>query len=455
MNEALRCDRISFMHRGQVLAVGSPQALQEQRQAQTLEEAFIAFLEEQQPEAKTETEATDQPPQTTAENPSPVAIKKAVNTGLAYWFYTVWTFALRETKELLRDPIRLLFSMIGPIVLLLVASWGLSFDANRINFAVLDQDRSPESRELLERLSGSAYFHEVAQLTDRSQMAAVLSGEKSRLVIEIPPDFGRNLLQQRQPEVAFYIDGSMPFTGENAVTYAATIVRQYTRDLYQKAGINLQPDYDLQIRTMYNQAFKSVNAISPGIIMLVMMMIPCIMTALGVVREREVGTIINLYGSPASVTQYLLGKQVPYVVLALLSYLTLVAITVFFLGVPVKGSFAGLFIGTVLYVLAATGFGLLVSTFVTTQIAAIFITALTTVIPALIFSGLLFPMNTISGLGYFVGRAFPTSWYQGISLGGFTKGLDMASFIPLYGILMLFFIGYMLLAVRLLKKQET
>ncbi|PIE36391.1 MAG: multidrug ABC transporter ATP-binding protein, partial [Gammaproteobacteria bacterium] len=279
MNEALRCDRISFMHRGQVLAVGTPQALQQQRQAATLEEAFIAFLTEQQEqpqqsykkqskqqikaESKTAIEA-----QTPAAPPPPSTNdvgrrNKVPKFGLSYWFYTVWTFALREGKELLRDPIRLLFSILGPIILLLVDSWGLSFDANRINFAVLDQDRSYESRELIEHFAGSAYFKQVAQLSERSQLTDYLSGEKSRLILEIPSGFGRHLLQQQRPEVAFYIDGSMPFTGENAVTYTTTVIRQYTQDFYKKRGINLQPPYDLQVRMMYNQAFKSVNAISP------------------------------------------------------------------------------------------------------------------------------------------------------------------------------------------------
>ncbi len=461
MNEALRCDRISFMHRGQVLAVGTPAELQKQRQTETLEEAFIAFLTEQQeqPQKQSDSESKTptgvQTPAIASQNTNSTDKRsQSPNLGFWYWFHTIWTFALRESKELLRDPIRLLFSIFGPIILLLVDSWGLSFDANRINFAVLDQDHSYESREFIEHFSGSPYFKQVAQLNDRNQLMNYLSGEKSRLIIEIPAGFGRRLWLQQKPELAFYIDGSMPFTGENAVIYTTSVIRQYTQNFYQKMGINLQPPYDLQVRMMYNQAFKSVNAISPGLIMLIMMMIPCMMTALGVVREREMGTITNLYGSPASVTQYLLGKQLPYVILALFSYLTLVAITVYFLGVPIKGSFIGLLLGTLLYVLASTAFGLLISTFVKTQIAAIFITALTSVIPALIFSGLLFPMSTITGLGYLVGRAFPTSWYQSMSLGGFTKGLELSSFLPLYGVLALFFIGYMLLATQLLKKQE-
>lgn len=447
MNEALRCDRISLMHRGQVLAIGTPQELQAQKNADTLEQAFIAFLETQE----NNHEAQQAIPVAPAETQNS---ENVLHSGIFYWFYSIWTFTLREAKELLRDPIRLLFAIFGPIILLVVGSYGLSFDSKPITFAVLDQDQSHESRNLIEQFTGSPYLQLLATPSDRHQVGELLTSGQVRLALEIPPNFGRDLLHNRRPELGFYIDGSMPFTGETAVIYTEGMLQRYTQNLYQHIGYDISSPYDLHVRMMYNQSSRSVNAISPGLIMMVMMMIPCMMTALGIVREREIGTIVNLYGSPASVTQYLLGKQLPYIGLAMLSYLILVLITVFYFGVAVKGSFIGLFIGTFLYVLATTAFGLFVSSFVTSQLAAIFICALASMIPGMIFSGLLFPMESSSALGAFVGRVFPTSWYLGISLGGFTKGLGTMQFLPLYGILIGFALGYLFLATRFLKKQE-
>ena len=364
------------------------------------------------------------------------------------------TFALREGKELLRDRIRLLFVIFGPIILLLAGSWGISFDVGKLKFAVLDQDKTYESRALVEQFSASDYFQQVADLNSRAATNQMLSSGQARLAIEIPPNFGQRLLQGKKPEVAFYVDGSMPFTGENIVGYSQGIVAQYVTDFYRRQGINIPSAAEIEVRFVYNQTFKSVNAISPGLIMLTLMMIPSMMTALGVVREKEIGSITNLYASPASVRQYLLGKQIPYVVLALISYTILIFLTIVVVGVPLKGSFWAMTLGATGLILASTAFGLLISTFVQSQVAAIFATAIISMVPALNFSGLLYPMSTLSGAGYWIGWGFPTSWYNLISLGAFTKGLGFSDFLPLYAMLVLFFVLYLTIAGSLLKKQE-
>ncbi|HDR1025415.1 ribosome-associated ATPase/putative transporter RbbA [Pasteurella multocida] len=450
MNEALRCDRISLMHRGKVLAVGTPESLCQQRQTDNLEEAFIAFLADYP-----ETEV----PATASQAPSSVVAPShnqdmTHSSSLWLWFNSIWTFARRESKEILRDHIRLIFIILGPIILLFAGSWGLSFDTNSQNFAVLDQDQSAESRQLIEAFEQSAYFNAIAPLNVRSDLATLLKTGQARLLIEIPHHFGRDLLQQRQPEIAFYIDGSMPFTGENIVSYIQQILRQYQTQLYQQQGIDLPQLAQLEVRFMYNQTFRSVNAISPGLIMVTLMLIPSMMTALAVVREKEIGSITNLYGSPASVLQYVLGKQLPYVFLALTSYFLLVAMTVWIIGVDITGSFWAMTLGALCLILSATAFGLLVSAFVKSQVAAIFATAIISIVPTINFSGLLYPRSTITGLGYWMGVSFPTSWYHLISLGAFTKGLGMKSFLHLYLILLLFFAVYLGLTCFLLKKQE-
>ncbi|MDH2999451.1 multidrug ABC transporter ATP-binding protein [Chelonobacter oris] len=460
MNEAQRCDRISFMDRGKVLGVGTPEALRQQKNADTLEEAFILFLEEQQSEGEQSHTTDDSSAQQRRDNSSksetpPDSVDDLhLSFGIRYWFNIIFTFALREGKELLRDRIRLLFAVFGPVILLLAGSWGISFDVSNLKFVVWDQDKSYQSRQLIEQFSASDYFELLEQAPDRERVSALLKSGQARLAIEIPPNFGRDLLQQRKPPVALYVDGSMPFTGENIVGYSQGITMQYMQDFYRQQGVGLQTAANLEVRFMYNQAFKSVNAISPGLIMLTLMMIPGMMTALGVVREKEIGSITNLYASPASVSQYLLGKQLPYVALSMLSYLVLIFLTVVVVGVPLKGSFWAMTLGAFGLVLASTAFGLLISAFVQSQVAAIFGSAIISMVPAVSFSGFLYPMSTLVGAGYWIGWSFPTSWYNLISLGAFTKGLGFAGFIHLYGILLLFFVIYLSVAALLLKKQE-
>ena len=536
MNEAERCDRISLMHRGRVLAVGTPAELVQRQQAASLEESFIRFLEQDearesgQPES-VETVAADkgqkQPentetgtasnlsgslkpsdggrqPENAAEDVSgclngsqnadqkqPENLARAVeavaeqrqpetpkpNTannlsgslksakgskqpekprprGLRYWLAMVLTFALREGRELAGDRIRLMFALLGPLIYLFAGSLGISYDTDQLDFAVLDQDQSRYSRELVREFEGSAYFRRAADLSRREDIAAELTATRVELVIEIPPHFGRDLLAQRRPQVAFYIDGAMPQLGVFLGGFGVGIAAGYALSLYRTYGI--QPaGADLDMRFIYNPTFKSINALAPGFLMLALVMIPAMMTALGVVREKEIGSIMNLYSSPASSLQYLLGKQLPYVALSMGAYVMLVAVIVLVLDVPVKGSLAALTAGALCFVLATTAFGLLVSAFVRSQVAAIFAAAILAMIPAMNFSGMIYPFSTLSGSGYWIGRGFPASWFQMVGLGVITKGLLWRDVYPIFGVLLAFFLGYLLLAALLLKKQES
>ena len=537
MNEAERCDRISLMHRGRVLAVGTPAELVQRQQAASLEESFIRFLEQDearesgQPES-VETVAADkgqkQPentetgtasnlsgslkpsdggrqPENAAEDVSgclngsqnadqkqPENLARAVeavaeqrqpetlkpNTannlsgslksakgskqpekprprGLRYWLAMVLTFALREGRELAGDRIRLMFALLGPLIYLFAGSLGISYDTDQLDFAVLDQDQSRYSRELVREFEGSAYFRRGADLSRRDEISGALVAGRAQLVIEIPPHFGRDLLAQRRPQVAFYIDGAMPQQGENIAGYAQGIAAGYALSLYRAYGVQAAGAADLDMRFIYNPTFKSINALTPGFLMLALVMIPAMMTALGVVREKEIGSIMNLYSSPASSLQYLLGKQLPYVLLTMVAYAVLMLVVVQVLGVPVKGSWAALTVGALCFVLSSTAFGLLVSTFVRSQVAAIFAAAILTMIPAMNFSGMIYPFSTLSGSGYWIGRGFPASWFQMVGLGVITKGLLWRDVYPIFGVLLAFFLGYLLLAALLLKKQES
>jgi ribosome-dependent ATPase len=178
------------------------------------------------------------------------------------------------------------------------------------------------------------------------------------------------------------------------------------------------------------------------------------MTAVGVVREKEMGSITNLYATPVTGLEFLLGKQLPYAVLAFTSFASLLFLGVFLFQVPVKGSLAALTVGAALYVSASTGFGLLLSTFVKTQVAAIFAAGILTTLPAIQFSGFLTPVSSLSGSARIMGQVFPSTYFQQISIGAFTKALgfaDLAVNLVALGILVA---GYLLVALALLKTQE-
>ena len=449
MNEAARCDRISFMHRGKVLGVGTPEELRIGKNAATLEEAFIRYLEEQadeitQPQLQKNMQKNEQNEPLVSHSPA---------LGFFAWFAMVWTFALRESKELLRDNIRLLFAIGGPAVMLLAMASSISFDINPLKFTVLDHDNSSESRRLVEYFRGSPYFIEQSEIHSTAEIDRVLKSAEVKLVLEIPAEFGRSILKGQITPIGIFIDGAFPSTAENLKSSANGVLAQYVRENFPTMA-NSMTSLLIEPRFMYNQDFKSIFAITPGVIMLAMMMVPSMMTALGIVREKEIGSIMNLYGSPASKLQFLLGKQLPYIVLAFLSYLVLIFIAVVIFGVPIKGSVWAMFFGALLVVTASTGFGLVVSSFVKSQVAALFATAILIMVPTMNFSGMMYPTATLPTPTYVIAHLFPGAWFQLISLGGFTKGLGFYDFVASYGALIIIYSVYLILASLSLKKQE-
>jgi ribosome-dependent ATPase len=451
MNEAELCDRISLMHAGRVLAVGMPAALAAKRGGGSLEEAFIAYLL-----------AADGAP---ADPVTAVAPAKAVpppgarpspaRSQLAASFGRILAFARRETIELLRDPVRLAFGLLGPLFLMITLGFGISFDVERIAFTVLDRDRSVESATLTQAFESSRYFRAAEPLGGDREAEARLSAGRLRLAIDIPPGFGRDLRQGRAPEVGIFIDGAETFVAETARGYASGVIDTFLRRLARQEGSPLpEPIIDVMPRFRYNQSLRSVVAIAPGVIMMLLAMIPAMMTALSVVREREIGSIINLSVSPASVGEFLLGKQIPYLFLGCVSAMMLVTLMVGQFGVPIQGSLSAFALGALLYVFAMTAFGLLISAFVRSQVAAIFASAIITTTIALNFSGYLYPLSALTDSGRMMANAFPAAWFQMISLGTVTKGLGFSSFTLPYLMLCAFGLLFLAAAGLLLRKQE-
>ena len=566
MNEAARCDRISFMHKGRVLAVGTPAELAARQNAPDLEEAFVQYLIEaeggeggeggerssRQEAAHSESDQREfrqntdgvLPMNNKAELSEPTVgyVAQATHAEVAsddrhselsddlqgkdtgssetqngvrepsshtlpeeiptvgysaqathaevasdnghsqfsddpekhhprpsetpsatpdtqtfkYRFSMIWTFARREAKELLRDKIRLFFAVFGPLIIMASVSWGISFDVRNLKFAVYDRDQTAASRELVEYFDGSRYFLQQPPIQSEAEIDTVLKSSGAILVIDIPSGFGRDLARGLKPEVGFYVDGSMPFNATNIRGYIGSLITAYTKDRIADSGlpVSLKAPAGIEPRFMYNQDFDSINAIAPGVMMLVLMMIPAMMSAVGVVREREIGSIANFYASPAAVAQYLIGKQLPYIAVGMVNFAAMMLMIIYLFGVPLKGSFIGLAIGTLLMVSATSALGLLISCFVRSQLAAIFATAIITMIPAQTYSGFIYPLSTMEGGALVIGKTFPSSWYYTVSVGSFTKGLHTANLLHEYAAIAAFAATSLILACVLLKKQE-
>ena len=453
MNEAMRCDRISLMHAGQVLASGTPAALVDQRGADTLEEAFIDYLQEATGQNNTGSEPVVAEPLKSSSTKTGVTRK---SPALGFSPRRLFAYSLRESMELLRDPIRLAVALLGTAFLMLVFGFGITFDVEDLTYAVLDRDQTPESRSYLEGLAGSRYFLERPALTTHREMDHRLKSGDITLAIEIPPGFGKDLLQGRAPEVAAWIDGSMPFAAETTRGYLEGLHRHYLAELSRRNS-GEDPVFlsaEIEPRYRYNQDFKSIFAMVPTVIALMLVFIPAILMALGVVREKELGSITNLYVTPVTRLEFLFGKQLPYIALGMINFFLMCALAIFLFGVPVSGSFLALSFGALLYVTATTGLGLFISSFTKTQIAALFGTAIATTVPAVMFSGMMQPVSSLDGSAALIGQSFPAGYFMTISVGTFTKALGFMDLYRDFLALALFIPVLTILSMLLLNKQE-
>ncbi|HEY0834601.1 MAG TPA: ABC transporter permease, partial [Azospirillum sp.] len=446
MNEAARCDRVAFMNAGRVIAVGPPDELRRQQNAATLDDAFIGTMrqsaadaEDAVPDAAPAAAPTERPPE-----------KRR-----AFSPRRLLAYAWREALELRRDAVRLTVALLGTVLLMLVFGYGITMDVEDLTFAVLDRDQTPESRAYVEQFSGSPYFLERPPIADEAELGRRMQENDVTLAIEIPPGFGRDLRRGRAPEIAVRIDGAMPFRAETIQGYVAGLHQRFIADRALEAGTALPPPAaTVEARYRYNQAFRSLDAMVPATIGLLLVFIPAILAALGVVREKELGSITNLYVTPVTRLEFLLGKQIPYVALASFNLVLMVLMAVTLFGVPIKGSVAGLLLGGFVYVCATTALGLLISTFTRTQTAAIFGTAIATTMPAVQFSGMLQPVSTLDGPARVIGALFPTTHFLKVSLGAFTKGLGFADLLPFIGATALFVPALVVLSLIFLDKQE-
>jgi ribosome-dependent ATPase len=453
MNEAERCDRMSMMHAGKVLDSDVPAKLVEKRGAKTLEEAFIGYLIEAEggtvaPAGPTEAANTAiQTPATHTEHIGHNAEGFSLRRMLSY----LW----REALELQRDPVRATLALGGSLLLMFVIGFGITMDVEDLSYAVLDRDQTTLSQSYTLNLAGSRYFTEHPPIVDYEDLDRRMRSGELSLAIEIPAGFARDVLRGQNVQIGAWLDGAMPQRAETVQGYVQGMHQHWLLvQASERGGASAAGNASVETRFRYNPDVKSLPAMVPAVIPLLLLMLPAMLTALAVVREKETGSITNLYVTPVTRIEFLLGKQLPYVGLAMMNFLlmSLLAVTIF--GVPVKGSFLTLALAALIFSFAATGMGLLASAVTRSQIAAMFFAMIGTLIPATQFAGLIDPVSSLEGSSKFIGEIYPATHMISISRGVFSKALGLPDLTwPLWS--MLLSVPVILgVAVLLLKKQE-
>ena len=451
MNEAERCDRISMMHAGKVLDSDAPDHLVAKRGSATLEEAFISYLVEaggQDAEEDAGAALGDMP----GEEGTPAA---AARPHRAFSPRRMYSYLWREVLELQRDPVRATLALAGSVVLLIVIGFGISLDVNDIRFAVLDRDQTSISRNYELEVASSPYFIQEPPITDYDDMDRRLRNGELALAIEIPPGFGRDLLRGRPQPIGAWFDGAMPMRAETVRGYIQGLHQRWLSEQMRQAGMTgTAPSATIENRYRYNPDVRSLPAMVPSVIPLLLLVLPAMLAAVAVVREKETGSIINFYVTPVTRTEFLLGKQLPYVAIAMINFLIMTVMSLVVFGVPVTGNFLALATGALLFSFVATGMGLLASAVTRSQIAALFLAMIGTLIPTLTYGGMIDPVTSLQGAARVFGEIYPSAYMITISRGVFNKALG---FRELWGSLWPLLVAWPVItaaAILSLRKQE-
>jgi len=341
----------------------------------------------------------------------------------------------KEMREVLRDPIYLSLAIAVPLVVTILLGLGFVLDVKNLPVAFYDQDRSSLSREYMYSFTNSEYFHLVGLATDPAQFERMLQSAEVRAVVVIPPDFSRQLNGGRKVSVQVLVDGSFASRAMVVTGYIAAIDAQFNArilsDYLAQRGYvttNFMP-VSTDYRVWYNPSLESKNSIVPGLMVINLMFYPSLLASLVVVREKERGTILNLYCSPAKRVEVIVGKAVPYIAVAFVDYFLMFLLSIGVFHVRFVGNFLVLTLAALLYISCCIGLGLVISVFCKTQVAAMLVTFVALMTPSILFSGMMTPIASMDRSAQVVSRFIPASYFMGMARGVFLKGLGFSYYL--------------------------
>jgi len=372
------------------------------------------------------------------------------------------TFAIlrKETREILRDPYTLGIALALPLVMLFLFAYGVNTDVRNIKLTVLDYDQSADSRSYAQTFFNSGYFISTGVVRNYDQASDMLDRDTADAVLIIPSGFARSLSRGEQAQVQTLIDGSYTPSAQVTQSYIEAINESYNARLLSqyvenRTGQSLDRLIALRVesRVRYNPGLKSVNAIVPGLFGVILMAFPPLLSALAIVREKERGSIQQVFVSPIRPVELILGKLLPYSVIAFVEMLIVLAGGILWFGVPFRGSLPVFLLASILFVLCTVGIGLLVSTLTRSQVTAMLLALVLTIMPSMLFSGFIFPVHTMPTPMQLYANAFPTRYFIDLSRALALKGVDFWRVSSQMSILAAYAVGLILIAALRFKKR--
>lgn len=351
----------------------------------------------------------------------------------------------KEIKEIVRDAVTVVVALLVPLVMLFLFGYAISVDVNDVPMGVVDEDRSPASRALVERFVASGYFQLEDSYRTTDSAEAGLQRGAIKLALFIPPRFGEALARGGDAPVQVIVDGTYSATANLAAAYARTIIGTFARPT--------RPPVTVQTRVWYNPALKSVTYVVPGLFGVILMAFPPLLTALAITREKQTGSIQQIFASPLTPAEFLAGKLVPYGLIAFVQIIMVIVVGFLWFGVPLHGSLALLLGVGLVYVFCTVGIGLLVSTVTNSQLVAMLLALIVTLMPSFLFSGFLFPIFTMPYVLQLYTRIFPAQYFVDFSRALVLKGAGLPELWPSALLILAYTLAIFALAVWRFRKK--
>lgn len=366
--------------------------------------------------------------------------------------------AIKEFKEIWRNRLFLILAFIVPFLMFVVFGYGISLDIENMPSSYIDHDGTRLSRDLVDRFIGR-YFKLTRMVSDLKEAENLLRKGTLRAVLVIPPDFSKKIYRGETSDVQVLIDGGYPYTSITIKGYAEAIVSSYNRRLLkeriERSGSLTSPvPVKAQTRYLFNESLRSSYALIPGLIAIVLLMNPAVLTAIAIAREKEFGTIYNIYSTPVKKIEFLLGKIIPYLIISTINFFVVAATVKVLFAIPMKGSIFDLIPPAIVYVLINVSIGLLISSVTRTVVSAQIVTLIVTIVPAFLYSGLLIPVSNLGTEGKVMAHIYPTMYFMDVIHGVYLKRLGLFQMMKEMGMLILYFVLLFSFSATVFKKRE-
>lgn len=375
-------------------------------------------------------------------------------------FKRVLAVTSKEVKEIVRVRLFLILAFVVPFIMFNVFGYGISLDIENMPFAYIDHDHSQLSAQLIEKFKGR-YFDMKEEIFYPDKADNLLLNGTLRAVLVIPQDFSKKIYRGEPTDVQVLIDGGYPYRALSIKGYCQAIIGSFGRERIEerlkKTGrsyLSMEP-IRIETRYFFNESLKSSYALVPSLLAIVLLMNPAVLTALAITREKEFGTIYNIYSTPIRKWEFLVGKIIPYLVISSINFVVLVSIIKLLFHIPMKGHIVNLIPGAFIYVLICVSIGLLVSSVTRTMVSAQIVTIIVTVIPAFLYSGLLIPVSNLGAEAKVMAHLYPTMHFMKIIHGVYLKNLNLLHLLPQIFIMVFYFIILFSLGILVFRKREN